>query len=310
MTLLAPSDQSLPLASGPIVSHMSVPITIDLPSGYRRVAWPGRMGEVRAVACEVDEALGRVLLLPGFTGSKEDYFAVLGPMREQGWAVAAADLPGMYESAGSPDPDDYRLELLVADVHGMVLAWGRGEPVHLVGHSAGGFLARHAALGDPGLLASLTLYDSGSGPLLPQTRQNVELLLAALVHRTPGEVHQLKSDLDRAAGRPVPPPAVFEFLARRWQATSPGHLRGMAEVLMTAPDLVDELADLSRTGQLRIMTLYGEHDAGTWQQDSFARMAERTHSATAVIPDAEHSPAVENPAAMVEALVDFWRPAP
>jgi pimeloyl-ACP methyl ester carboxylesterase len=58
------------------------------------------------------------------------------------------------------------------------------------------------------------------------------------------------------------------------------------------------------------MTLYGEHDAGTWRQDSFARMARRTRSATAVIPDAEHSPAVENPAAMVEALVDFWRLAP
>jgi pimeloyl-ACP methyl ester carboxylesterase len=268
------------------------------------------MGEVRAVVCEPEAAHGRVLLLPGFTGSKEDYFAVLGPMREQGWAVAAADLPGMYESAGSPDPDDYRLELLVADVQGMVRAWGGAERVHLVGHSAGGFLARHAALADPGALASLTLYDSGSGPLLPQTRQNVELLLAALDHRTPGEVHQLKSDMDRAAGRPVPSPAVFEFLSRRWHATSPGHLRGMAAVLMTAPDLVEELADLSQAGQLRIMTLYGEHDAGTWEQDSFARIAQRTRSAAAVIPGAEHSPAVENPAAMVAALVDFWRPGP
>ena len=41
--------------------------------------------------------------------------------------------------------------------------------------------------------------------------------------------------------------------------------------------------------------------------DDFARLATGAATATAVIPDAEHSPAVENPAATVAALDAFWR---
>ena len=43
---------------------------------------------------EAGSARGDVLLVPGFTGSKEDFIAILEPLAAFGWRVAAMDLPG------------------------------------------------------------------------------------------------------------------------------------------------------------------------------------------------------------------------
>lgn len=285
---------------------MSVPVTIDLPSGYRRVAWPGRLGDISAVLGVPDEPLGRVLLVPGFTGSKEDYFAILPDLLRRGWSVAAVDLPGMFESAGSEDPADFTLQRLVADVAAMVHHFSN-EPVHLVGHSAGGLIARQVAVQQPNALASLTLYDSGCGSVVEDARANTELLRAMLATTGPAEVHRIKLALDEAAGRPKPPVEIAKFLAERWQRTTAGHLLGMADLTLNAPDLVEELASLSSSGRLPVMAMYGEHDHNTWTQADFSALGSSAASRTVVIPDAEHSPAVENPAATVEALDGFWR---
>ena len=45
-----------------------------------------------------------VLLLPGYTGSKEDFAPLLAPLAQAGFAVTAIDLPGQYESSGPADP--------------------------------------------------------------------------------------------------------------------------------------------------------------------------------------------------------------
>lgn len=288
------------------MSHMSVPATIDLPCGYRRVAWPGRMGAVAAVVGAPADPFGSALLLPGLTGSKEDYFAILGGLHDRGWAVAAVDLPGMFESDGSDDPGEYSLADLVGDVSAMLpLVPGR-RPVHLVGHSAGGLIARHVAVARPFDLASLTLYDSGSGPLCDEAAATTALLCSLLETTSPAQIHRLKSRMDADAGRPPPPQPIAEFLAQRWRGTSAGHLLGMARIALAAADLVPELATLSATGQVPILALYGEHDTGTWPLPGFTELA-RVANRTVVVPDAEHSPAVENPAAVVAALDSFWR---
>ena len=45
-----------------------------------------------------------VLLLPGYTGSKEDFAPLMLPLAQARFAVTAIDLPGQFESAGPADP--------------------------------------------------------------------------------------------------------------------------------------------------------------------------------------------------------------
>ena len=85
-------------------------------------------------------------------------------------------------------------------------------------------------------------------------------------------------------------------------ATDPVGLRAMGAALRVVEDGTDELA---RTG-LPILVLYGESD-DAWMPAVQAEMAQRLGAAHVVIPDAAHSPAVENPAATVRALLDFWQ---
>ena len=102
---------------------------------------------------------GSALLVPGFTGSKEDYIAVLAPLATRGVHAVALDLAGQYEST-RPAGTSYSLAGFAADV------WAVAEqletPTVLVGHSFGGLVVREAVLADP--LAAQGLVIIASGP--------------------------------------------------------------------------------------------------------------------------------------------------
>ena len=95
-----------------------------------------------------------VLLVPGYTGSKEDFWHLLPLLARAGHPAVAIDLRGQYESGGPEDAAAYSLEALAADVE-LVAA----EPTHLVGHSFGGLICRASgarrragAIADPALV--------------------------------------------------------------------------------------------------------------------------------------------------------------
>jgi hypothetical protein len=86
----------------------------------------------------VDEPRGSAVLVPGFTGSKEDFIAVLAPLAARGVHALALDLAGQYEST-RPDDTVYSLGGFAADVWSVThqlagigndaLAPGAGEQV-------------------------------------------------------------------------------------------------------------------------------------------------------------------------------------
>src|SRR5215211_2486141 len=88
------------------------------------------------------------LLVPGYTGSKEDFALLLRPLAAAGHRAVSVDQRGQFESLGPDDPAAYSLDALAADVRALlaVLAGARGRPVHLVGHSFGGLVARAATI--------------------------------------------------------------------------------------------------------------------------------------------------------------------
>ncbi|MFD3682437.1 alpha/beta fold hydrolase [Streptomyces sp. NPDC058613] len=248
---------------------------------------------------------GTALLVPGFTGSKEDFVALLEPLAAAGYRVVAVDGRGQYETPGPREEDAYALEELARDVLAQVRALGPGR-VHLVGHSLGGLVSRAAVLRDPAPFASLTLMSSGPAAIDEVQRSRTKLLVAAL--------EALREDMDAvwAAMRAqdprdaVPdPPELTSFLRERWLATAPEQLIATGRALISEPDRVDELAGVA----LPKLVLSGVVDYA-WPVPLMDDMARRLGAARVVVEGAEHSPNAENPQVTAGALVAFWDSCP
>jgi pimeloyl-ACP methyl ester carboxylesterase len=242
------------------------------------------------------------VLVPGFTGSKEDFITVLGPLAEAGYRVVALDQRGQYQTPGPEDPAAYHSTELAADLLAVVTALGDG-PVHLMGHSFGGLVCRAAALADPVALRSLTLMCSGPAALTGRPAERAALLLQALDVFDLPDLWKAILAVDAEEGN-LPPedPAIAAFLQRRFCHNHVAGLRAVAGELLDAPDQVTELAALT----VPLMVTHGVDD-DVWLPDVQAEMAQRLAARHVVIDGAGHSPAVEHPEATAAALVSFWQ---
>jgi pimeloyl-ACP methyl ester carboxylesterase len=281
--------------------NVSTPRFVRLPPGVR----PGWLVTDRGTFATLEAGPGErptVLLVPGFTGSKEDFIAILQPLAAAGWHAVAVDQRGQYESVGPLDDElPYTVPELALDLRAMVSALDCG-PVHLVGHSFGGFVARAAVLDDPSIAASFILMDTGPGALVGDLVGQLRVMQDLL--RTSGAaiVWQAMRALDQALGRPEPADAeVREFVERRFHANSPAALLAMAEALLVEADRIADLAELP----LPMLVTYGTNE-DRWPRELQTDMAARLGVECREIPAAGHSPAVDNPEATAQVLVEFW----
>lgn len=242
-----------------------------------------------------------VLMVPGYTGSKEDFRLLLDPVAAAGLRAVAIDQRGQHESPGPDDPQAYTVAALAQDL--LALADELDPPVHLLGHSFGGLVARAAVLRAPDRFRSLTLLSSGPAAL-HGPRVDVLAFLRPLLDA--GGLVAVADALDAVTAQlPAeqrPDPADAAFLRARFLRNSPVGLLAMADALTSEPDRVAELA---ATG-VPVLVLYGADD-DAWPPDVQAEMARRLDAEHVVLAGARHSPAVEQPAATVRALLAFWR---
>jgi pimeloyl-ACP methyl ester carboxylesterase len=268
-----------------------------------RVTFPGRTGPLAALDTGPAEG-GTVLLVAGFTGSKEDFAPLLSPIADAGLRAVAIDQRGQYESPGPEDPAQYSVAELAADV--LTVARQLREqspgPLNLLGHSFGGLVTRAAVLAEPALFDSLTLLGSGpaalTGPRAELLGHLSPLLDAGGVQLVNDTLEQLAMTDPRAQAVPAP---TQEFLTRRFLANSAAGLRGMADAMLDEPDRVAELA---ATG-VPMLVAHGIAD-DAWSPAAQADMAQRLGARHEVIGHAVHSPAIENPARTSAVLLSFW----
>ena len=279
---------------------VSTPPFVDRPPGVDAVRVPVGRGELAALhAPPADRRRAPALLVPGFTGSKEDFIAVLEPLAAGGHQVVALDLRGQFESPGDGDPASYDLKALAEDV--LEVARWLGEPVHLLGHSFGGLVARTAALADPSAVRSLTILGSGPAAVPHPAASNLELISQVLPVMDLEQIWVAKRELESQVEPVSPDPHIEEFLHRRFLAHDPVCLLRMAEQLLTETDRVDEVAALG----LPLLVAWGPDD-DSWPPALQADMARRLGARTAVVDGAGHSPAADRPAETARALLAFW----
>ncbi|MGH3911849.1 MAG: alpha/beta hydrolase, partial [Pseudonocardiaceae bacterium] len=232
-----------------------------------------------AFRAEPADPIGAVaLLVPGYTGSKEDFAPLLDPLGAVGLAVLAVDLPGQHESRGSHREQDYlppELGRTVATLAAHLAS--AGDRVLLLGHSYGGLVARSAVLaGAP--VAGLTLLASGPGAL-PEGQRRAVLDATEPIMRSQG-IEVVQRLLEVRDGI-VEPPELVALLRTRFLSSSVAGLLGMATALRTEPDRVAELATALRARAIPCLVACGESD-DCWPVPVQLDMAARLGAAVAV----------------------------
>nr|WP_223190087.1 alpha/beta hydrolase [Streptomyces sp. TRM68416] len=266
---------------------------------------PTARGDFAVVDCPVAagvEPRGVALLLPGFTGSKEDFGLLHEPLAARGYRTVAVDGRGQYESDGPADDESaYAQAELAKDV--LAQAEAVGAPLHLVGHSLGGHISRAAVLLDHSPFRSLTLIASGPAQISASQQQRVALLRDALAVMSMAETWDaiLAMGPPEEVGGPARGLGGPEQLRRRWMGNKPAQLRATGSQLCTEPDRVAELSAVP----LPIHVLSGTRD-DTWPVPVLDDMAVRLKAHRTVVQGAEHSPNTDRPEPTARAMADFW----
>ncbi|OLR90146.1 alpha/beta fold hydrolase [Actinokineospora bangkokensis] len=268
------------------------------------VVLAGRFGPVSALRAAGPGPIA--LLVPGYTGSKEDFAPLLDPIAAAGYEVLAIDLPGQLGSAGPEDERGYLpgpLGGFLAELVGKLAADGR--PVLLTGHSYGGVVARHAVLaGAP--VAGLTLVSSGPSAL-PEGPRRFLLDAGEPLLRDKGvaEVQKLLDQLNSATPRwRAMSPEQRAFLRERFLRNRAEALLGMGRGLRDEPDLVDETA--RALGGVPSLVVFGDAD-DAWPPATQELMGQRLGARVVTIPGAAHSPALEKRDDLLDVLLSTWQ---
>jgi pimeloyl-ACP methyl ester carboxylesterase len=296
---------------------VSTPKALQLPSGVRRLTIETSRGKFAALEALPPSGIHErqpALLVPGYTGSKEDFLLILQALAAAGRQVVAIDMRGQFETPGTDDAAAYQLGALAADVAAVADWLGEGYEsaagsggIHLLGHSLGGLVTREVLLARAAQISSLTLMSSGPGALTGPRAQILQGLLAELDGTAPealgAEVERIwQTRMEPEATMGGVPPMIIDFLRTRLLSSSPTGLRAMAEALLTCPDRTRALAKL---GTVPVMVLYGEND-DAWEPAAQEDMAARLRAQRVCIPAAAHSPAVEAPETTASTLTSFW----
>ncbi len=197
----------------------------------------------------------RVVLLPGVTGSKEDFVLMLPVLAEAGYFVQSLDLAGQYEShlAGPVAGHPFTYDLFVDDIVAFLEA---GTPAHLLGYSFAGTVSEIVAVRRPDLVRSLALLTTP--PVADNVFRNVRWLGPFAPAASPQTVASLMvwgivTNKNRVS------PRRLEFVRSRFSLTDRRSIDEVMGLMMQTPDLRSALHALP----MPKLVAAGTHDLWT-----------------------------------------------
>ncbi len=252
-----------------------------------------------------DPSHPRVLLIPGVTGSKEDFTLMMPMVAAAGFFVQSFDLAGQYQSAGAgpelldPPREHYDYDLFVHDLLAVIegAAGDRPAPVHVLGYSFAAVVAQLAFFARPELFASLTFL---SAP--PQPGQSFRGM--SRIGRVTGiasdrigaalMIWGIRRNLNRVS------PGRLAFVETRFHYTRRDSVRDVIGLMKHTPDCRPALA----ASAIPVLVAVGEHDI--WPVHLHAEFAGSIGARFAVYPGG-HSPCETSPHQLTRDLLALLR---
>jgi len=305
----APADDG-PAPLAPAAERMARAAALDaalapidwsvLPEGAVRDAVDAPSGLLARVSLGPAEG-PRVVLVPGMTGSKEDFTLMMPLFAAAGFRVESFDLAGQFESAAAgpesldPPQRHYTLDLFVDDLVAVLRAGA--VPAHVLGYSFAGTVAEVAASRHPELFASLTLL---SAPPLAGRALRGFKVLGPFSRVVPGRalgrpfIAALRHNVHRA------PRERAVFVTARFELTRASSVADIMGLMQRTPELSREL----RAAGIPILVATGTGDV--WRTSAHRAFAERIGARLLVLPTG-HSPCETAPHQLTEAMRDLMR---
>jgi pimeloyl-ACP methyl ester carboxylesterase len=260
-----------------------------------------RLPEVTLSVLEAGVGGEPLMLVHGFTGSKEDFAAEVVRLAGLGFHVVAPDHRGHGDSDHPDTEDAYTFETFAADLIDLAGALG-WQTFDLLGHSMGGMIVQHVALSHPHRVTRLVLMDTHHGPVEGLDEQLLELGIE--LARTQGlEVIQEVVKLGRD---PLASPAhtrlceevpgYEEWCDAKFLRSSPAMFSSMLRRFAETPDRLALLSEVA----CPTLVLVGELDA-PFLEAAHAMASTIDGARLAVIPGGGHSPQLE--------ATEHWRAA-
>ncbi len=260
----------------------------ELPPGTEKTWHEAPSGRLAMIALG-DPSAPRVVLVPGVTGSKEDFILMMPLLARAGYRVESFDMAGQYES-GEAGPENlvpprrhYDHDLFVNDLVSVLEAGS--APVHVLGYSFAGTVSQIAFARRPELFASLTL--KRLGPITGVTTGGVG---AALM------IWGVKNNFTKV------PPGRLAFVRHRFAYTRRQSVRDIITLMKKSPDLRDTLRD----APIPKLVAVGEHDL--WPLSLHRELAESIGAQLAVYVTG-HSPCETAPHQLVLDLLQTYESA-
>lgn len=271
-----------------------------LPDGVHRVTFDAPSGPLAGIEAG-DPTSPRVLLVPGVTGSKEDFQRMMVLFAQAGYFVQSFDLAGQYESrdAGperlNPARSRYDLQLFVDDLVSVLSV--HDSPSHVLGYSFAGTVAQAAYVQSPHLFSSLAFLSAPPEPGL--TFRSVKRIgwLSPLVSDSVGAslmIWGVKSNVI-----PVTEDRL-RFVKDRFEYTRRSSVRDIIGLMMQTPDFRETLAQ----SDLPKFVAVGQHDL--WPREVHQAFADQIDARFAVYPTG-HSPCETTPHQLVRDLLEFYQ---
>jgi pimeloyl-ACP methyl ester carboxylesterase len=242
----------------------------------------------------------RIVLVPGVTGSKEDFVLMLPILASSGFHVLAYDMAGQYEShdAGPenlvPPVRHYDHALFVDDL--LAVLESTPGPAHVLGYSFAGTVAQLGLALRPELFLSLTLLSAPPQP--GQGFRGVKRIgpFSGLASGSVGAAFMiwgLRMNVVRV------PPLRAAFVRHRLRFTRRRSVSDIIALMKRAPDLDGVIA----ASTIPKLVAVGEHDL--WPVQLHSAFA-ASIGATLAVYQTGHSPCETSPHQLVRDLLALY----